>query len=144
MHRVVYPVNNIADALDWPSCLLHSYGFMRHHHGISFAVDYNSQKPLIKQCIAKALFKIITVYLWTTLKPIDLLTKSPSAVLRTNRPSTPLIDQPQQIICSNVCLLDAVFICLVFLLNGLLLFNLWEECVFSRPCWLWWLCLVFW
>lgn len=47
-------MSNIADALDWLCRLLHSYGFMLHHRGISFSVDYNSQKPLIKSCAAKA------------------------------------------------------------------------------------------
>lgn len=41
---LVYSKCNIADALDWPRCLLLSYGFMLHHRGISFNVDYNSHQ----------------------------------------------------------------------------------------------------
>lgn len=86
----VYPVINIAGALDWPCRLLHSYGFMLHHHGISFSVDYNSQKPLIKPCGAKAFcFVFIIIYLWMRVRPLDLLIKTQQAKYPINRSTPP-------------------------------------------------------
>lgn len=82
-HALVYPMSIIAQALDWPCRLLHSYGFMLHHRGISFSVDYNSQKPLIKPCTAKAFcfFAFFSPHNYLSQNeceaPSDLLTKSP-------------------------------------------------------------------
>jgi len=84
-HSLVYRMSNIADALDWPCRLLRRYGFMLHHRGVSFSVDYNSQKPLIKPCAAKPLFLFFYNYLSPRVKPSDLLTKSHSAVESTNK-----------------------------------------------------------
>lgn len=93
---------NIADALDWPCRLLHSYGFMLHHHGISFSVDYNSQKPLIKPCGAKAF--------WVFFFKNNYLSLNESEALRfTDQDSTgqvphKLLNPTEQFVLTEVCL----------------------------------------
>lgn len=151
-HALVYPMTIIAEALDWPCCLLHSYGFMLHHRGISFSVDYNSQKPLIKPCTAKAFcfFAFFSPHNYLSRNeseaPSDLLTKSPLCSGEPQQAKHPIncSTSAKQFALTEVCLWGAFSPRLVFWLNRLAcLITARGGRIFTRACWLWWLSLVF-
>lgn len=126
------PMRNIADVLDWLCRLLHSYGFMLHHHGISFSVDYNSQKPLIKPCAAKA-FCFFYNHLSLNEREAFRFTDQVSQRSRENQQAKYPINcstPPNYLLWTEVCLWGTFSIRLVFLFNSpRCLITVWGVCI---------------
>lgn len=114
-------MSSIADALDCPCRVRHSYGLMLHHHGISFSVDYNSQKPLIKPCASKA-FCLLLFYNYLSLereRSPQICRSSLPVQQRERKGQVPnkSLNPTKQFVLTEVCLWGIFSMRLVFLFN---------------------------